>query len=116
MANKNKIELSLRPYPGSLTFTFTLKEYHKAYKKMFGFADDAEFNVASGRFCGKRTKGVWQFLIRAKNQETIAHEIAHVILELFSYCGIDPVASRGEPFCYMLSQLILDVNTRKNEK
>jgi len=113
MAKKNKIELSLRPYPGSLTFTFTRSEYHKAYKKMFGCADDPNSNVAVGRFCGASTNGVWHFLVRAKDHETIAHEIAHVILELFSNCGIDPRDSSGEPFCYMLSQLILDVNTKR---
>jgi hypothetical protein len=30
------------------------------------------------------------------------------VLHVFERCGIDPREAHGEPFCYMLSQLMLD--------
>lgn len=40
--------------------------------------------------------------------ETLVHELAHVVLDIFTEVGIDPRTGNGEPFCYMLSQLHLE--------
>lgn len=37
----------------------------------------------------------------------LAHELSHVVLHVFERCGIDPREALGEPFCYMLGQLML---------
>jgi hypothetical protein len=55
------------------------------------------------------TKTQWPtFLVWGENSAYLAHELAHVILFMFERCSIDPRESNGEPFCYMLSQLLLD--------
>jgi hypothetical protein len=44
---------------------------------------------------------------------TLAHEFSHVVLHVFERCGIDPREGSGEPFCYLLSQLLLDAKRSK---
>ena len=48
------------------------------------------------------------YIVWADSAAVMAHELSHVILDVFDDCGIDPVSGNGEPFCYMLSQLMLD--------
>lgn len=54
---------------------------------------------------------MWTYLVWASNPHTLAHELAHTVLHVFERCGIDPREAGGEPFCYLLSQLILDAGT-----
>lgn len=62
-----------------------------------------------GRFTGGEGRGgVWTYLIWGKQPHTLAHEMSHAVLHVFERCGIDPRAGNGEPFCYMLSQLLLE--------
>jgi hypothetical protein len=56
---------------------------------------------------------MWTYLIWADSPHTLAHETAHVVLHTFERCGIDPREAGGEPFCYMQSQIILDINSKK---
>ena len=101
-------ELSLRPYTGRLFVVKTAKEYEKAHKKLFKTPDVIKCGQA-GRFSGGEGKdGMWTYLAWG-NHHTLAHELAHVVLHVFERCGIDPRESGGEPFCYMLSQLLLDL-------
>ena len=51
---------------------------------------------------------MWTYLVWGKKPHNLAHEISHTVLHVFKRCGIDPREGNGEPFCYMLSQLILD--------
>jgi hypothetical protein len=39
--------------------------------------------------------------------------VAHVVLHVFERCGIDPISGNGEPFCYMLSQILIDAGEMK---
>jgi hypothetical protein len=101
-------ELSLRPYLGRLFFTNTKKEYEAKHKKIF-VGDDILNCSHGGRFSGGEGKdGSWTYLIYAEDVHNIAHELSHVVLHIFERCGIDPREANGEPFCYMISQLILD--------
>lgn len=116
MEMKSHFELSLRPYHGRL-FVATSKEgYEKAHKKIFA-EPDVLTCAQEGRFSGgKGNDGLWTYLVWAENPHTLAHELSHVVLHLFERCGMDPVGCNGEPFCYMLSQLVMEANLKLNLK
>lgn len=101
-------ELSLRPYHGRLFVVKTTKQYEKAHKKLFN-TPDVLTCAKAGRFVGGEGKdGMWTYLVWGNKSHDLAHELSHVVLHVFERCGIDPRDSGGEPFCYMLSQLLLD--------
>jgi hypothetical protein len=101
-------ELSLRPYNGRLFVVKTQKEYEAAHKKLFKTPDFLNCSQV-GRFSGgEGLDKKWTYLIYAKEPHTLAHELSHAVLHTFERCGIDPREAGGEPFCYMLSQLILE--------
>lgn len=105
-------ELSLRPYNGRLFIVKTAREYEKAHKKLFKTADVLTCAHA-GRFSGgEGHDNMWTYLVWGKKPHNRAHEFSHVVLHVFERCGIDPRESGGEPFCYLLSQLILDAEGR----
>lgn len=100
-------KLSLRPYVGQLYITRSVEEYQRKHRHMFGYEDD--LGHAAGKFRGRADdNGHWTYLIWAKKMEVpyLAHELSHVILDVFTQCGIDPREANGEPFCYMLGQLL----------
>jgi len=101
-------ELSLKPYNGRLFLASSAKDYQLMHKKLFKEPDILSC-AQVGRFsggCGKDQ--IWTYLVWATSPSTLAHEISHVVLHVFERCGIDPRDAGGEPFCYMLSQLLLD--------
>lgn len=112
MKNLPAKELSLRPYHGRLFIAKSKKSYEKAHQMLFKEPDVLECNVA-GRFRGKMSGGaghddMWTYLVWANAPHTMAHELAHVLFHVFKRCGIDPRKAGNEPFCYMLSQLMLE--------
>lgn len=101
-------ELSLRPYHGRLFVTKSRKRYEREHTRLFKTPDVLSCAQA-GRFTGGEGKdGFWTYLIYAAEPHTMAHEISHCVLHVFERCGIDPRDAGGEPFCYMLSQLLLE--------
>jgi hypothetical protein len=103
-------ELSLRPYFGTVRVCKSRKEYQREYKKLHGTEDDGLTNASSGRMTGRQYKDRSPvFLVWGAAPCYVAHELAHVILWVFERAGIDPREAAGEPFCYMLSQLLLEV-------
>ena len=108
-------ELSLRPYHGRLFVTRTKEAYEKAHSKIFTTPDVLNCSQM-GRFSGGEGKdGMWTYLIWADNFPSLVHEISHAVLHVFERCGIDPRDSGGEPFCYMLSQLVLDAKFKESK-
>jgi len=107
-------ELSLRPYNGKLFVVKTAKQYEKAHKKLFDTPDVITCAQAGRLSGGEGRDGMWTYLVFANEPHTMAHELAHVVFHVFDRCGIDPRDSLGEPFCYMLSQLIVDAGQRTN--
>jgi hypothetical protein len=102
------IELSLRPYSGRLFFVTSKKAYERAHKKLFKTPDVLTCDH-EGRFSGGEGEdGKWTYLVFAATASTMAHEFSHVLFHVFGRCGICASDSGGEPFCYMLSQLMLD--------
>ena len=101
--------LSMRPYFGSIRVCKTHEEYQRNYKSLHGEVDIDLTTASSGRMSGR----VFEdrppiFLVWAASPAYMAHEISHVILWVFEKAGIDPREANGEPFCYMLSQLLLE--------
>lgn len=109
MSKKQKLkELSLRPYHGRLFVAPTKDTYEQAHESIF-LQPDLLNCSQDGRFSGgEGIDGLWTYLIWAEKPHTLAHELSHVVLHVFERCGIDPREGAGEPFCYMLSQLILE--------
>lgn len=102
------LSLSLRPYHGRLFVAASRDEYERGHKRLFKTPDVLSCAQA-GRFTGGEGKdGLWTYLVFADKPHTLAHELSHVVLHLFERCGIDPREAGGEPFCYMLSQLLLE--------
>lgn len=102
-------ELSLRPYPGRLFVTRRRKDYKAADKELFRTPDVHFSKTAAGRYsAGEGVDGLWTYLVYAEEPHTLAHELSHVVLHTFGRCGIDPREANGEPFCYLLSQLMLE--------
>jgi hypothetical protein len=102
--------LSLRPYFGTVKVCVTHSEYQREYKKLFGENDSALTEGKNGRMSGKYDEKTRCpiYVVWAKNRSYLAHELSHVILHVFELADIDPRAANGEPFCYMLSQLMLE--------
>ena len=102
------IELSLRPYPGKVIVCKSRKEYRRESKRMLGGdGDTGILDESSGRVSyNNDTYCVW-----AESPAYMAHELGHVLLRTFSRIGSDPTEGGGEPFCYMLSQLMLECAT-----
>lgn len=101
-------KLSLRPYHGNLYVAKTRKEYEKQHVALFKSVDIL-CAAQLGRFDGgEGVDGMWTYLVWADSPAYLAHELSHAILHMFQRCGIDPREANGEPFCYMLSQLMLE--------
>lgn len=99
-------ELSLRPYHGRLFVSSSRKDYEASHVEVFSEPDVLKCDQ-DGRFSGGSGKdGKWTYLIYGRTNAVLAHEMAHVILHVFDRYGIDPREAGGEPFCYMLSQLL----------
>lgn len=107
---KGARKLSLRPYNGALYVCSDEAAYQRLHKKIFGSRDVPLLSSGrEGRFAGgEGADGMWAYLIWHTSAATLAHELSHCVLHVFERCGIDPIAAGGEPFCYMLSQLMIE--------
>jgi hypothetical protein len=101
-------ELSLRPYNGKLHLAKSRKQYEKGSLSLFNTPDILGCHQCGRMQGGEGKDGMWTYLVWAKGPPQLAHELSHVILDVFLRCGIDPREANGEPFCYLLSQLIQD--------
>lgn len=103
-------ELSLRPYTGRLFYVKNRKAYLREHKKLFNKPDTIIGGTAARFTGGEGPDGLWTYLIYAETPHHLAHEVAHCVLHVFERCGIDPICGNGEPFCYLLSQILLDIS------
>lgn len=97
-------ELSLRPYVGRVVLCASLQEFRALYAERTEHPYPYEDDPMGGRYIqhGK------DWLVWAATTHALAHEFAHVLLHLCRDIGHDPTVGDGEPFCYMLSQLLLE--------
>lgn len=103
------IETSLRPYPGKVVICDRRKDFYREHRERFGFKHEplgSRTGRMIGQVCGEEKRMV--YLVWADSPAVMAHELAHVVLDVFEMTGIDPVSGNGEAFCYMLSQLMVD--------
>ena len=102
-------ELSLRPYHGRLFVAASRKDYEAQHARIFKTPDVLSC-AQVGRFCGGQGRdGVWTYLVWGQDLPRQVHELSHVVLHVFERCGIDPREANGEPFCYLLHQLLVDL-------
>lgn len=103
-------KLSLRPYLGQVWVCRSLKKLRREYERLTATTYPYEDDPSGGRFVrierGPESETVW--LVYARTPAVLAHELSHVLLHMFRIIGHDPREGDGEPFCYMLSQLMLD--------
>ncbi len=105
-------ELSLRPYTGRLFIARTKAEYERGHKELF---DEPDVLTCSkkGTFTGGKGKdGFWTYLIYARTPDVLAHELCHCLFHVFENINADPRQCSEEPFCYMLSQLMIDARSK----
>lgn len=101
--------LPLRPYRGEVRVCRSLREIRKQYRDLTGEAYPYQDDPGGGRYVRVERGGVDRvWLVWAANPHALAHEFAHVLLKTFGEIGHDPTEGDGEPFCYMLSQLMLE--------
>lgn len=100
-------KLSLRPYPGTVILCRDRAEYLREARKHFQLDDPLHKNTQGRMRCSFEGESP-TFVLFANAPEYLAHEMSHVVLCLFEYVGIDPRDANGEPFCYLLSQLLLE--------
>lgn len=89
-------------YEVGIKFTRSRKEYAKAVEAADGF-DDGE--PADGLTCTLDSGG---FIVGVFTRDpgTLAHEMAHVALEIIDRAGFTAEAGNQEPFCYLLGYLV----------
>jgi hypothetical protein len=104
-------KLSLRPYHGTVwlcdSMAELLRTHRRLTRKPWPHGDN---DPHGGRFVMLEYDSLGErvFLVYGSNLAYLAHEFSHVLLIVFRTIGHDPREGDGEPFCYMLSQLLLE--------
>lgn len=105
--------ISLRPYPGEIKLFRDLTQFRAYYENKTGNKYDYGTEKTGGQYIrldGNLAKDhVW--MIYARQPHVLAHEVTHVLLQIFNTIGAHPADGNGEPFCYMLSQIMLDAKS-----
>lgn len=89
-------------YGNGIYFTRSRKEYARLVEQHDSFDDGEE---ADGLTCTLENGG---FIVGifSKDPGTLAHEMAHVALEIVDRAGFSADAGNQEPFCYLLGHLV----------
>jgi len=100
--------IALSPYPGHLLYVPHKAKFKKAYREYANEECEERFGDGLTIFLNHSKTGGRMYMIYAKrgNQATLAHEIAHLLFDLFKEVDINPSDGSSEPFCYMLSHLM----------
>ena len=100
-------KLSLRPYPGVVVVCKDRAEFIRQCWKSFEI-HECPSEQTQGRMRVDFSGPHPVFVLFASAPAYLAHELGHVVLCLFEHIGADPREANGEPFCYLLSQLMLE--------
>lgn len=104
-------KLSLRPYHGTVWLCESPDVMLAAYKRIMRAPwPHNTIHKTGGHFCMLEADDPNNrvFLVYGDGPAALAHEFSHVLLIVFRTIGHDPREGDGEPFCYMLSQLMID--------
>ena len=101
-------EISLRPYPWKLYFVRSSEGFEQAHKELFGSAHPLADHIGGQFAFNEGPNETGTYLVYAEAGHFLAHEMAHVVLDVFDRIGSSPSSGNGEPFCYLLQQLIYD--------
>lgn len=106
----NYNNISLRPYPGRIKLFRDLTHMRAYYEAHTGEKYPYQDEPTGGRYIRLEAKvekdTVW--LVYARKPHVLAHELTHILLQLWNRIGAHPADGNGEPFCYMLSQLMIE--------
>ncbi len=109
-------EVSLRPYPGVIHYCPSHKQLMAEYKRLIKVEYPYEDDPEGGRYVQIDGPKGRVYLIWGGSQHAIAHEAAHICLLVFELIGSDPRECSGEPFCYLLSQILLEISPIKSPR
>jgi len=101
-------ELSILPYPGRAFLARNRKDFVKAHALLFKRAANI-YETTDGICAWQADDEGYSYLLWGDDRDTLSHELSHLILDVFQRIGIDPREANGEPFCYMLSHLLNQV-------
>lgn len=103
-------KLSLRPYHGQIWLFDDYAEMQRVYARRTKTKWPYETTSGGGRYVRLEspTMGDVVWLVHAADIPSLSHELAHVLLHTFGTIGHNPTEGDGEPFCYMLSQLLIE--------
>lgn len=99
--------LSLRPYHGDIWLCATSDELRQKYRRLTKRPCEHATPEGGGQMILLHFDDADDvYLVWASSTHSLAHEFSHVLLRMFKKVGHDPREGDGEPFCYMLSQLL----------
>lgn len=102
------VSTSFRPYAGRLFATCDMKAFSRECERVFGAVIEIETGVKGRIYSAMAKDGHWTCVVYAENAWTMAHELAHAVLYMFERIDVRAESGNGEPFCYLLEQLMLD--------
>lgn len=96
------IKLNVHPYPNRVWFTIDRDKFMEKRKSACGMTDEfySEGCVSSDDSMRNQVIGVFNV-----SHETIAHEVGHVVHNLFIYVGMPANDSTQEAFCYLTGSI-----------
>lgn len=96
------IKLNVHPYPNNVWFTTDHDEFMRKRALVCGMTSNC---FAEG--CVSISEGMRNQVIGVFNvsHETIAHEVGHSVIGIFSYVGMPVNDDTQEAFCYLTGKL-----------
>lgn len=103
--------LSLRPYSGAVEVYTSPEAFAAQYQDMHFEHKKTDLANTAGKFAlmEHRTTGERRYLVLAPSVSTLVHELSHVALCVFEHIGADPREGNGEPYCYLIGQMMVDL-------
>lgn len=98
-----QVRLRIEPYCYSLIAT----DDRKTFSRLTG-----EDTIGSLGMCSTHKKDNSILVLGVFDDEvaTLVHEIVHIVLRVFELCGVDPIASSGEPMAYLTDNLFTKIS------
>lgn len=104
MAGKKRKEIIIQPYGYRVTVVSDYEDFKKEFEKKIG----REYDGTEG--AGLTTEfltpeGIPEFIVYANRTGTLAHELMHVVMDVFKRIHSDPREGSSEPAAYLMGYL-----------